>query len=168
MRLGSVPRHHSSDLHSSPVAQQSALCPSGKTQAACRCSQGDLSGAQRKGSRHCLAGICRRTLRDCIPSDRQNVAEKLGVHHPVFLLLAGGAHTDVHHQCRRECQLGSAQGGAQGGAQSRPLPQRDISHQIRVYDARTAMDKWTMPVRGWASAKIQLAIQFGDEFDIQD
>ena len=30
------------------------------------------------------------------------------------------------------------------------------------------MAKWTMPVRGWASAKIQLAIQFGDEFDIQD
>ena len=30
------------------------------------------------------------------------------------------------------------------------------------------MVKWTMPVRGWASAKIQLAIQFGDEFDIQD
>ena len=30
------------------------------------------------------------------------------------------------------------------------------------------MAKWTMPVHGWASAKIQLALQFGDDFEIQD
>ena len=92
------------------------------------------------------------------------MAKKLGVHHPGFLLLAGDAHTDDTTNA-----VEMANSVVRKAVRNRGHFPKETSALKSVFMLLEAqMAKWTMPVRCWASAKIQLAIQFGEGFNIQD